>query len=68
MKPKQLIWRDARATTPFGECRIGNLGRRWWFAIGDNDSSRFFRSRAEAQAAAQADFERRVRECFEENA
>lgn len=70
MKPKKLNWRNGIAETPFGPYSIATTKlwddqeRRvlrfcWTWKIGE------YLSEAEAQAAAQADFERRVRECFE---
>lgn len=67
MKPTKLIFRNGRAETPFGdytvtECAAGCV---WRFQYGVQ--SKMFLTRSAAQTAAQADFERRVKECFEEN-
>lgn len=66
MKIKQLNWRNGIAKTPFGRySTIGRLGR--WHWLFGREVAGIYRTKKLAQAAAQADFERRVRQCFEEN-
>lgn len=68
MKPKQLIWRNGIAETPFGEYGIEGFRGNWWsWCLAVRFASYDHKSSADAQAAAQADFERRVKQCFEEN-
>lgn len=66
MKPKQLIWRNGRAVTPFGVYQVvkSTTRKAWWFGF-RTEWQGDFRTKKAAQAAAQADFERRVRECLE---
>ena len=65
MKYKQLNWRNGRAETPFGVyCIDAEYEHKWRFS--DGSESHRFETAESAQAAAQADFERRARECFEE--
>lgn len=59
MKPKQLNFVNGRAETPFGAYHLDcEYECRWRFS--DGTYSERFPSVEEAQAAAQADFERRV--------
>lgn len=68
MKPKQLIWRNGRAETPFGAYSVIGHGRKWWLYLADRMTTMVRRkTKREAQAAAQADFERRIKQCFEGN-
>lgn len=68
MKPKQLNFVDGRAETPWGDYGIEGYRGSWWaWCLAVRFASYDHKSSAEAQAAAQADFERRARECFEEN-
>ena len=71
MKPKQLIWRRGIAETPFGPYWVflhKPTGGTPFYDVGFRTDVRSqHQTKREAQAAAQADFERRARECFEEN-
>jgi len=52
------------ANTPFGRYRVSGESRRWVFIL-HYELSDIYRTKADAVAAAQRDFEERLGRCYE---
>jgi hypothetical protein len=68
VKVKQLEWENGICDSPFGRYKIWDAeGCGFCVSLPTGKSNCGYGTEEEAKAACQSDFERRVRECLEEN-